>query len=220
MTKTELYRGIVDYFSVAMPAPQSELYYSTPFELLVAVVLSAQCTDKRVNLVTPGLFSALPTPEAMARSTEEEIFEHIRSVSYPNAKARHLHQLAQRLVTDFGGQVPDNRRDLESLAGVGRKTASVILAIIFHQPEMAVDTHVHRVSARIGLTKNAKTPLETEQQLVKGFKAVCPPEILPDAHHWLILHGRYTCTARAPKCTECGIANLCAHYKPPKAAQK
>ncbi len=209
MTKKELYEGVVAYFSEAMPAPRSELYYSSPFELLVAVILSAQCTDKRVNLVTPVLFSAFPTPESMAASTEEEILGYIRSVSYPNAKARYLLEMSGRLVEVFGGMVPDNRVGLESLAGVGRKTASVILAVIFGQPEMAVDTHVHRVSARIGLSHNAKTPLETERQIVAGFRSVCSPDVLPDAHHWLILHGRYTCTARNPKCVECGISNLC-----------
>lgn len=212
ISKRELYSGVTEYFREAMPAPKSELNYNNSFELLVAVILSAQCTDKRVNIVTPKLFEVLPNAKAMAESSVEEIFGLIRSISYPNAKSNHLHQMAQRLETHFGGEVPNNRADLESLSGVGRKTASVVLAVAFGEAEFAVDTHVFRVAARIGLSRNSKTPLETEKQLVAGFTAVCPKEILGDAHHWLILHGRYCCTARSPKCMECGIKELCREY--------
>ncbi len=209
ISKRELYTKVAEYFSESMPAPKSELNYRNAFELLVAVILSAQCTDKRVNMVTPRLFEVMPTAEAMASSSVEEIFDLIRSISYPNAKSNHLHQMAVRLSEHYGGEVPSSRVDLESLSGVGRKTASVVLAVAFGEAEFAVDTHVFRVAARIGLSKNAKTPLDTEKQLVKGFTAVCPKEVLGDAHHWLILHGRYCCTARAPKCEECGISDLC-----------
>ncbi len=209
MKKSELFRFVGDYFSVAMPSPKSELDYASDFELLVAVILSAQCTDKRVNLVTPALFEAFATARAMAGAEVEQIFELIRSVSYPNSKASHLHSMATTLVEKFQGEVPSTRAELESLSGVGRKTASVVLSVAFGQAEMAVDTHVFRVAARLGLSTAAKTPEATERQLVKGFTEAGYADRIGDAHHWLILHGRYTCTARSPKCESCGIAEVC-----------
>ncbi len=191
-----------------MPIAESELTYSNPFELLVAVMLSAQCTDKRVNQVTPALFEAFPTPEVMAASNKETIFEYIRSVSYPNNKAAHLVGMAQMLVRDFNSQVPDNIEDLQRLPGVGRKTANVVCAVIYNQPTMAVDTHIFRVSERIGLTTNSKNPLQTEKQLVKYI----PADIIPKAHHWILLHGRYVCQARTPHCDKCGIQKWCRYY--------
>ena len=191
-----------------MPVAESELTYSNPFELLVAVILSAQCTDKRVNLTTPALFAAYPTPEAMAAATAEEIFPYIRSISYPNNKAKHLAGMARMLVEEFGGEVPSDLKELQRLPGVGRKTANVIGAVIWQNEVMPVDTHVFRVAARIGLTRGAKTPLQTELQLEKHI----PSHLLPIAHHWLILHGRYVCTARAPKCKECGIKEWCKNF--------
>ena len=191
-----------------MPVAESELTYSNPFELLVAVILSAQCTDKRVNMTTPALFAAYPTPEAMAAATAEEIFPYIRSISYPNNKAKHLAGMARMLVEEFGGEVPSDLKELQRLPGVGRKTANVIGAVIWQKEVMPVDTHVFRVAARIGLTRGAKTPLQTELQLEKNI----PSALLPIAHHWLILHGRYVCTARAPKCEECGIAQWCREF--------
>lgn len=191
-----------------MPVAESELRYDNPFELLVAVILSAQCTDKRINMVTPDLFRAFPTPQKMAESSPDEIFEYIKSVSFPNNKAKNLHKMACGLIEMYDGIVPDEVDELVKLAGVGRKTANVIVSVIFGKPAMAVDTHVFRVSNRIGLTNNSKTPLETELILTKNF----PSELLPIAHHWLILHGRYVCTARSPKCEECGIKNWCKNY--------
>lgn len=191
-----------------MPVAESELNYSNPFELLVAVMLSAQCTDKRVNMVTPALFAAYPTAEAMARATSDEVFEFVQSVSYPRSKAEHLVQMAQRLVTVYGGQVPDNIDDLQTLQGVGRKTANVICAVIWNQPTMAVDTHIFRVSERLGLTTNSKNPLQTEKELVKYI----PADIIPKAHHWLLLHGRYVCQARRPKCEQCGLQSYCRFF--------
>ena len=191
-----------------MPVAESELTYSNPFELLVAVILSAQCTDKRVNLTTPALFAAYPTAEAMAKATAEEIFPYIRSISYPNNKAKHLAGMARMLVEEFGGEVPSDLKELQRLPGVGRKTANVIGAVIWQKEVMPVDTHVFRVAARIGLTRGAKTPLQTELQLEKHI----PSHLLPIAHHWLILHGRYVCTARAPKCKECGIKEWCKNF--------
>ncbi len=190
-----------------MPVAETELHYETPFQLLVAVILSAQCTDKRVNMVTPALFRAYPDAEAMAHATPEEIFEYVHSVSYPNNKSKHLAAMARMLVSDFGGVVPEDVCDLQKLPGVGRKTANVIAAVVFEQPAMPVDTHVFRVSNRIGLTRNSKTPLETERELTKHI----PPEKIPTAHHWLILHGRYVCQARKPKCDQCCINDLCAY---------
>ena len=208
MTTKERYRRVIEYFSVAMPTAESELNFNNPFELLVAVVLSAQCTDKRVNLTTPALFAAYPTAEAMAKATVAEIYDYIKSISYPNNKAKHLSQLSRQIVDRFGGEVPTDPDDLQSLQGVGRKTANVVGAVLWGREVMPVDTHVFRVAARIGLSRNAKTPLATERQLEKGF----PKELLPIAHHWLILHGRYTCVARKPKCTMCGITEVCRHY--------
>lgn len=199
---------MIAYFQEAMPVAESELHYSTPFELLVAVILSAQCTDKRVNLTTPALFEAYPTAEAMAEATAEEIFPYIRSISYPNNKARHLAAMARMLVEEFGGEVPSDLDDLQRLPGVGRKTANVIGAVIWQKEVMPVDTHVFRVAARIGLTRGAKTPLQTERQLERHI----PSSLLPIAHHWLILHGRYVCMARSPKCSKCGITRFCRHF--------
>ena len=206
MTTKQRYEGIIAYFQQAMPVAESELNYGNPFELLVAVILSAQCTDKRVNLTTPALFAAYPTAEAMAKATAEEIFPYIKSISYPNNKAKHLAGMARMLVEEFAGEVPSDLKELQRLPGVGRKTANVIGAVIWQKEVMPVDTHVFRVAARIGLTRGAKTPLQTELQLSKNI----PSALLPVAHHWLILHGRYVCTARAPKCDKCGIAEWCA----------
>lgn len=191
-----------------MPVAETELHYSTPFELLVAVILSAQCTDKRVNMITPRLFKQYPTAEIMARAEVEDIFELIRSVSYPNSKAKYLVSMAKMLVEQFGGEVPEEREQLMKLPGVGRKTANVIAAVVYHRPTMAVDTHVFRVANRIGLTTNAKTPLETELTLIKYI----PEALIPKAHHWLILHGRYICVARKPHCWECGLAPYCRYF--------
>ena len=208
MTTKQRYERIIAYFQQAMPVAESELEYSNPFELLVAVLLSAQCTDKRVNLTTPALFAAYPTAEAMAKATAEEIYQYIKSISYPNNKAKHLAGMARMLVEEFGGEVPSDLKELQRLPGVGRKTANVIGAVIWQKEVMPVDTHVFRVAARIGLTRGAKTPLQTELQLSKNI----PSALLPIAHHWLILHGRYVCTARAPKCGECGIAEWCKEF--------
>ena len=208
MTIKQRYEGIISYFQQAMPVAESELTYSNPFELLVAVILSAQCTDKRVNLTTPALFAAYPTAQAMAEATAEDIFPYIRSISYPYNKAKHLAGMARMLVEEFGGEVPSDLKELQRLPGVGRKTANVIGAVIWQKEVMPVDTHVFRVAARIGLTRGAKTPLQTELQLEKHI----PSHLLPIAHHWLILHGRYVCTARAPKCDECGIKEWCKNF--------
>ena len=209
----ERYDGVIAYFQDTMPVAESELNYSNPFELLVAVILSAQCTDKRVNLTTPSLFEAYPTAEAMAEATAEDIFPYIRSISYPNNKARHLAAMARMLVEEFGGEVPSDLDALQRLPGVGRKTANVIGAVIWQKEVMPVDTHVFRVAARIGLTRGAKTPLQTELQL----ECHIPSHLLPIAHHWLILHGRYVCTARSPKCAKCGITAFCRHFLEQKA---
>lgn len=208
MRLKQRYDYIIDYFSKSMPTAESELNFRTPFELLVAVVLSAQCTDKRVNLTTPALFEAYPTAEAMSKATAEEIYEYIKSISYPNNKAKHLAMLSRQIVEKFGGEVPSDPKELESLQGVGRKTANVVGAVLWGREVMPVDTHVFRVADRIGLSTNAKTPLATERQLERGF----PKELLPIAHHWLILHGRYVCIARKPKCDICGIKEACRHY--------
>ena len=209
MTIKERYEGIIAHFSEAMPTAESELNYRNPFELLVAVILSAQCTDKRVNLTTPALFEAYPTPQAMAAASAEEIFPYIKSISYPNNKAKHLAGMARMLVSEFGGEVPSDIEQMMRLPGVGRKTANVMGAVIWNKEVMPVDTHVFRVSARIGLSVGAKTPRATELQLEKYI----PSHLLPKAHHWLILHGRYTCLARKPKCDECGIAAFCKYYQ-------
>ncbi len=212
MTRKERYKGIIDYFSKHQPDAETELVYSDPYQLLVAVILSAQCTDKRVNMVTPALFEEYPTAAHLALALPEEIFPFIRSVSYPNNKSKHLSGMARMLVNDFGDQVPDTVEELIKLPGVGRKTANVITSVIYRKPAMAVDTHVFRVSARIGLTLNARTPLSAEKQLVKHL----PEDIIPRAHHWLILHGRYVCIARRPKCEECGITKYCKYYSKKK----
>jgi endonuclease-3 len=206
MTKRQLYDAVIRYFQETMPAPETELvYHGDPFKLLVAVILSAQCTDKRVNTVTPALFEAFPTPQALAAATEEQVYGLIRSVSYPNNKTRSLLGMARRLCDEFNGQVPSDIDSLLSLPGVGRKTANVMLAVVWRRGAMAVDTHVFRVSNRIGLTRNSKSPLETERTLTANI----PAELIPDAHHWLILHGRYVCTARRPDCLNCGLRSLC-----------
>ena len=209
MRKADLYKQVIAYFSEAMPVAETELNYGTPFQLLVAVVLSAQCTDKRVNMVTPTLFAAYPDAEHMAEASEDQIFDYIHSVSYPNNKSRHLVALARMLRDEYGGVVPADIDALQRLPGVGRKTANVVAAVVFDQPAMPVDTHVFRVANRIGLTNDSKTPLTTERELVKYI----PPELLPKAHHWLILHGRYVCQARKPKCDSCGLTGVCKHYK-------
>lgn len=208
MKKAERYLKIIQYFEEHVPVAETELQYSNPFELLMAVVLSAQCTDKRVNMVTPKLFEAFPHPEILANASVEEVFSYIRSISYPNNKAKHLVGLGKMLMEQFNAEVPDNIEDLQKLPGVGRKTANVIVSVIHHAPAMAVDTHVFRVSARLGLTTNAKTPLAAEKQLVKFI----PADKIHIAHHWLILHGRYTCLARSPKCSECGLAQYCKNF--------
>lgn len=206
MTKKERYEEIIAYFLKNNPEAETELHYESPFELLVAVVLSAQCTDKRVNMVMPELIADFPTAERMMQSNFDELFPYIKSISYPNNKTKHLLGLSKMLVEDFNNEMPEDREDLVKLPGVGRKTANVISSVLFNQPNMAVDTHVFRVSKRIGLvTQNAKTPLEVEKQLIKHI----PEEHVHVAHHWLILHGRYTCLARKPKCDECGITHLC-----------
>ena len=205
MRTEERYQGVIGWFQEHMPVAETELRYTTPYELLVATILSAQCTDKRVNMTTPALFGRFPTPEAMAEASAEEIFPYIRSISYPNNKAKNLAAMARTLVRDFGGTVPDNVDDLQKLPGVGRKTANVVASVVFHREVLAVDTHVFRVSRRLGLTRNARNPLQAEQQLT----AHIPSHLLPTAHHWLILHGRYVCTARNPRCGECGLLPWC-----------
>lgn len=206
MRKKELYDRVIAYFEQAMPVAETELHYEDPFQLLVAVILSAQCTDKRVNMITPALFRDFPTAEAMAATTSDVVYEYIRSVSYPNNKAKHLVGMAQMLVRDYGGQVPDTLEELVKLPGVGRKTANVIQSVVFHKAAMAVDTHVFRVSHRIGLVPGTcTTPLATEKHLTRYI----PEALIPKAHHWLILHGRYVCTARNPKCDKCGLNGIC-----------
>ena len=209
MTKKERYRNILHWFEENHPVVETELVYKDPYSLLVAVILSAQCTDKRVNMTTPALLEAFPTPQAMAKATPTKIFEYIKSISYPNNKSKHLVGMAQMLVNDFNGEMPDNVADLQKLPGVGRKTANVIASVVFDLPAMAVDTHVFRVSERLGLTTNSKNPLQTEIELVKYI----PVRLIPKAHHWLILHGRYICVARKPKCWECGLTQWCRWYE-------
>lgn len=209
MKKAELFDFVIQYFEKTMAIAETELEYGNAFELIVAVVLSAQCTDKRVNKITPELLKRFPTPQKMAEVEPAEVFDYIRSCSYPNNKAKHLVGLAQKLIELFDGVVPSDVDDLQKLPGVGRKTANVIAAVVYNKPTMAVDTHVFRVAARIGLSTNAKTPLATELQLVKYF----PEELISKAHHWLILHGRYTCLARKPKCEKCGLTEVCKFYK-------
>ncbi|PTX22850.1 DNA-(apurinic or apyrimidinic site) lyase /endonuclease III [Pontibacter mucosus] len=210
MLKKERYKLLIEYFTQHFPEPETELAYSNPYELILAVVLSAQCTDKRVNMVTPALFEAYPTAEALATATPEDVFPLIKSISYPNNKAKHLAGLGKMLVEQFNGEVPSTVEELVKLPGVGRKTANVIVSVIWNQPAMAVDTHVFRVSKRLGLvTKTAKTPLEVEKQLVANI----PQELISKAHHWLILHGRYICLARRPKCEECPLTHFCAFFQ-------
>ena len=208
MTRKERYEQIIAWFKEQMPVAESELHYENPYQLLVAVALSAQCTDKRVNMTTPRLFEQYPTPFELAKATPEEIFPYIRSISYPNNKAKNLAGMARMLCDEFGGEVPSDLKELQRLPGVGRKTANVVGSVIWNKQVMPVDTHVFRVSNRLGLTTNSKTPLQTELTLEKHI----PKELLPIAHHWLILHGRYTCTARSPKCATCGIKAWCRKY--------
>ncbi len=208
MTKTQRYQFVINYFTEHAPDAETELIYNNPFQLLVAVILSAQCTDKRVNITTPIIFNYYPTAERMAKASFDDMFPLIKSISYPNNKTKHLIGMANMLVEKFGGQVPMTVDELMLLPGVGRKTANVITSVVDEQPNMAVDTHVFRVSARIGLTINAKTPLATEKQLIANF----PKEYIFRAHHWLILHGRYVCIARNPKCNECGIKLICKYF--------
>lgn len=205
MTIKERYAGVLAAFAEAMPAPATELHYANPFQLLVAVILSAQCTDKRINQITPELFAAYPTPQAMAHAEAEDIYHYIRSVSYPNNKAKALAAMARRLVNDFGGEVPADFDSLTSLPGVGRKSANVVLSVVYGEATMPVDTHVFRVAERIGLTNGSRTPLQTEQTLLRHV----PESLMGNAHHWLILHGRYVCKARKPQCGECCIKNFC-----------
>lgn len=208
MKKAERYKGVIDYFLEHRPLAETELIYTDPFELMVAVILSAQCTDKRVNMITPGLLGRFPGPRDMAAATTDEILEYISSCSYPNSKARYLKAMSETLVKEYDCIVPSEIEELQKLPGVGRKTANVIASVIFQQPAMAVDTHVFRVSRRIGLTNNASTPLAAEKQLI----AHIPEKLIPLAHHWLILHGRYICKARKPLCSECGIKEYCKYY--------
>jgi endonuclease-3 len=205
----ERYRLFIDFFTHNHPEATTELEFGNSFQLLIAVILSAQCTDKRINLVTPAIFRDFPGPEQLAAATFDELFPYIRSVSYPNNKTKHLLGMSRMLLEKFGGEVPSSLDDLQQLPGVGRKTANVIASVIFNQPAMAVDTHVYRVAARIGLTVNAKTPLAAEMQLVKHI----PPELVSRAHHWLILHGRYICVARNPKCSICPLTGFCNYYE-------
>lgn len=209
MTTKQRFEHILAWFAENMPVAESELNYRNPYELLVAVMLSAQCTDKRVNMVTPALFEAYPTPEALAAASSDEVFEYVKSVSYPRSKAEHLVAMAQRLMEVYNGEVPDTIEELQTLQGVGRKTANVVCAVIWNQPTMAVDTHIFRVSERLGLTTGSKNPLQTEKQLVKYI----PAEIIPKAHHWLLLHGRYVCQARKPRCEQCGTREYCRYYE-------
>ena len=208
MTIKERYRRVLEIFEATMPVAETELNYENPYQLLVAVILSAQCTDKRVNMITPALFEAFPTAEDMAKATPEEIYPYIRSVSYPNNKSKSLAGMAKMLVEEYGGEVPSDIDRLMALPGVGRKTANVILAVVYNRAAMAVDTHVFRVSERIGLTTGSKTPLTTEKTLMCHI----PAEIVPKAHHWLILHGRYICKARKPECMECPLTQVCRYY--------
>ena len=209
ITKKELFTRVIEYFTNELPEPETELTHQNPYELIVAVILSAQCTDKRVNIITPAFFKVFPTPEKLAEARQEEVFALIKSCSYPNNKAKHLVGMAKTLIHEFGGKIPASVEQLQRLPGVGRKTANVVAAVIYNMPVMPVDTHVFRVAARLGLTSNAKTPLQAELQLTKNI----PEELISKAHHWLILHGRYTCIARKPKCEECGLTGVCKFYR-------
>lgn len=208
MTIKQRYEGIISIFKEIMPEPKTELHYDTPFHLLLAVILSAQCTDKRINMVTPALFERFPDPESLAAANEEEVFEYIKSVTFPNNKSKHLIRAARVLTEEFGGEMPTDIDNLMKLPGVGRKTANVMLAVVWNKAAMAVDTHVFRVSNRLGLTNNSKTPLETEKTLVKYI----PEDLISTAHHWLILHGRYVCKARRPDCLACSLKAYCKTY--------
>ena len=209
MRKGEIYKQVTEWFEQTMPDPKTELRYKSPYQLLVAVILSAQCTDARVNLITPALFEAYPDAKTMAAAPVDEIREYIKSVTYPNNKAKLLKGMAEMLTEKYGGEVPSSIDELTKLPGVGRKTANVILSVVFGQAAMAVDTHVFRVSERLGLTTGSRTPLETEKALTEGFEK----EKLARAHHWLILHGRYVCKARRPLCLECGLRDVCRYYQ-------
>ena len=209
MTTKQRYEEIIHWFQENMPVAETELHYNNPFQLLIAVILSAQCTDKRVNMTTPKLFADFPTPESLAVASSDLILSYIKSISYPNNKAKHLVGMAQKLLTDFNGVVPEDIDDLQKLPGVGRKTANVIASVVYNKPAMAVDTHVFRISERLGLTTNSKNPLQTEKTLVKYI----PETLIPKAHHWLILHGRYVCQARKPKCEICGLKPWCRFYQ-------
>jgi endonuclease-3 len=208
MTKKERFTFLIDYFLEHRPKAETELVYTDPYELVVAVILSAQCTDKRVNMITPAFFRKFPDASALSNARQEDVFEIIKSCSYPNNKAKNLIGMAKSLTNDFAGNLPSDVDELMTIPGVGRKTANVLASVIYKKPAMAVDTHVFRVSARIGLTTNAKTPYQTELQLVKYI----PDRLIPLAHHWLILHGRYICIARKPKCSECGLTSICKYY--------
>lgn len=214
MTKKERYTAFIDYFNKHSPNAKTELKYKNPYQLLVAVILSAQCTDKRVNMSTSSLFKAFPTPEYLAVATFDEVFSFIKSISYPNNKTKYIIGMAKMLINDFNSTVPSDIKELQKLPGVGRKTANVIASVIFNQPAMAVDTHVFRVSKRIGLvTQKVKTPFEVEKQLVNYI----PKDYIPKAHHWLILHGRYICLSRKPKCKKCNITEVCSYFEKNKA---
>lgn len=209
MKRKERYEKVLEYFKTNHPIAETELKHNNPFELIIAVILSAQCTDKRVNQLTPTLLERFPTPEELAKAEVSEVYEFIKSCSYPNNKAKHLVGMANSLINDFNGNVPDDVKELQKLPGVGRKSANVIASVIYNKPAMAVDTHVFRVSERIGLTNNAKNPLQAEKQLIQYI----PEDLIPKAHHWLILHGRYVCTARNPKCQKCGLKAFCKYYE-------
>lgn len=209
MKRKERYEKVLEYFKTNHPIAETELKHNNPFELIIAVILSAQCTDKRVNQLTPPLLERFPTPDELAKAEVSEVYEFIKSCSYPNNKAKHLVGMANSLINDFNGNVPDDIKELQKLPGVGRKSANVIASVIYNKPAMAVDTHVFRVSERIGLTSNAKNPLQAEKQLIQYI----PEDLIPKAHHWLILHGRYVCTARNPKCHICGIKEYCKYYQ-------
>lgn len=209
LTKKEKFAAFVDYFERHMPVAETELSFESPYQLLVAVILSAQCTDKRVNLITPAFFEVYPTPEVLAVASQDAVYQQIKSCSYPNNKAKNLIGMAKVLVEKFNGIVPEDVEEMQKLPGVGRKTANVIASVVYNKPAMAVDTHVFRVAARIGLTTKAKTPLQAEQQLVEHL----PEAVISKAHHWLILHGRYVCKARKPDCENCGLRSICDYYQ-------
>jgi endonuclease-3 len=207
--RKERYEKVLEYFKTNHPIAETELKHNNPYELIIAVILSAQCTDKRVNQLTPPLLERFPTPEDLAKAEVSEVYEFIKSCSYPNNKAKHLVGMANSLINDFNGTVPDDIKDLQKIPGVGRKSANVIASVIYNKPAMAVDTHVFRVAERLGLTNNAQNPLQAEKQLIQYI----PEDLIPKAHHWLILHGRYVCTARNPKCLQCGLKEFCKYYE-------